>query len=157
VDAAMLQPPATDRAIASGAVLLAEGADYVKDWPLVCGWGLRRWLEANRSTVVRFVRAMASATDWLLKPENREETITLIMREEKQARPRAEASYGYVLPKCMIKPESIRKNLELRIELGYYKPPHKPTEAFYDASYWSEATGLPAPPPAGKAKNAVPA
>jgi hypothetical protein len=40
--------------------------------------------------------------------------------------------------------------------LGYYKPPHKPTEAFYDPSFWSEATGLP-PPEAGKAKNATPA
>jgi ABC-type nitrate/sulfonate/bicarbonate transport system substrate-binding protein len=157
VDAAMLQPPATDHAIATGAVLLAEGADYVKNWPLVTGWGLRPWLESNRSTVVRFIRAMANASDWLLKPENREETISLIMREEKQARPRAEASYGYVVPKCMINPESIRKNVELRIELGYYKPPHKPTEAFYDASFWSEATGLPAPTPAGKAKNAAPA
>jgi hypothetical protein len=55
----------------------------------------------------------------------------------------------------MLKPESIRKDLELRIELGYYKPPHKPTEAFYDMSYWSEATGLSAPPPAGLPRNAV--
>src|SRR5262249_17742461 len=83
----------------------------------------------------------------LLKPENREETIALLMKEEKLSRARAEASYGYVIPKCMVQPESIRKNVELRIELGYYKPPHKATEAFYDASYWSEATGLPAPPP----------
>jgi hypothetical protein len=57
----------------------------------------------------------------------------------------------------MVRPDSIRKNLELRIELGYYKPPHKPTEAFYDASLWSEAAGLPAPPPAGRPRNAVPA
>jgi hypothetical protein len=42
-----------------------------------------------------------------------------------------------------------------RAWLLYYKPPHKPTEAFYDASYWSEATGLPAPAPAGKPRNAV--
>src|SRR4051812_38408624 len=157
VDAAMLQPPATDQAIAGGAVLLAEGADYVKNWPLVTGWGLRPWLEHNRATVVRFVRAMASASDWLLNPENREETISLVMQEEKQARPRAEASYGYVVRKCMINPDAIRKNVELRIELGYYKPPHKPTETFYDASFWSEATGLRPPPPAGKAKNAAPA
>ena len=54
----------------------------------------------------------------------------------------------------MIKPESIRRNVELRIELGYYKPPHKATEAFYDASYWAEATGLAAPAPAGLPKNA---
>lgn len=157
VSAAMLQPPFTDRAIAKGGVVLAEGADYVQNWPLVTGWGLRRWIEANRATVVCFVRAMAGATDWLLKPENYDETIQLMMKEEKLSRARAENNFKYVVPKCMIRPESIRKNLELRIELGYYKPPHKPTEAFYDASYWSEATGLPAPPPAGKARNAIPA
>ena len=157
VDAAMLQPPFSERAVAKGGVVLAEGADYVPSWPLVCGWGLRRWAEANRSTVVRFVRAMASATDWLSKPENHEETVALVMREEKQSRERAEGAYKYIVPKCMVRPESIRKNLELRIELGYYKPPHKPTEAFYDASFWAEATGLPAPAAVGKPRNAVPA
>jgi ABC-type nitrate/sulfonate/bicarbonate transport system substrate-binding protein len=156
VDAAMLQPPFTERALAKGGIVLAEGADYVPNWPLVCGWGLRSWVEANRPTVVRFARAMASAADWLLKPENREETIRLIMKEEKQARERAETSYKYVVPKCTVRPESIRNNLELRIELGYYKPPHKPTEVFYDASFLSEAIGVPAPPPAGKPRNAAP-
>jgi hypothetical protein len=106
---------------------------------------------------VRFVRAMASASDWALNPENREETLQLLMREEKLSRDRAESNYAYIVPKSMIKPDSIRKNVELRIELGYYKPPHRPTEAFYDASFWSEATGLPAPPPAGKPRNAIPA
>jgi ABC-type nitrate/sulfonate/bicarbonate transport system substrate-binding protein len=157
VDAAMLQPPFTERALAKGGIVLAQGADYVPNWPLVCGWGLRKWFEANRQTVVRFTRAMAGAADWLMQPENREETIQLIMKEEKQARQRAETSYQYVVPKCMVQPQSIRKNVELRIELGYYKPPHKPTEAFYDASYWSEATGQPAPAAAGLPRNAVPA
>jgi ABC-type nitrate/sulfonate/bicarbonate transport system substrate-binding protein len=138
-------------------VILAKGSEYVPNWPIVCGWGLRSWMEANRSTVVRFVRAMASASDWALNPENREETLQLLMREEKLSRDRAESNYAYIVPKSMIKPDSIRKNVELRIELGYYKPPHRPTEAFYDASFWSEATGLPAPPPAGKPRNAIPA
>lgn len=156
VDAAMLQQPFSERAVAKGGVVLAEGSDYVQNWPLVCGWGLRSWVADNRSTVVRFVRAMAAATDWLLSPENRDETIQLMMKEEKLSRIRAENNYKYVVPKCVIRPDSIRKNLELRIELGYYKPPHKPTEAFYDASFWSEATGLSAPPPAGRARNAAP-
>jgi NitT/TauT family transport system substrate-binding protein len=157
VDAAMLQGRFAERAVAKGGVILAQGSDYVPNWPIVCGWGLRSWFEANRPTVVRFVRAMTSSTDWLLDPDNREETIQLLMREEKLSRARAEGSYSFVQPKGMIKPESIRRNIELRIELGYYKPPQKPTEAFYDASYWSEATGLPAPAPAGMPRNAVPA
>jgi hypothetical protein len=32
--------------------------------------------------------------------------------------------------------------IELRKEMGVYKPPFDPPERFYDASYWSEATGL---------------
>ena len=155
VAAAMLAPPSTDRAVAGGAVILAEGADHISHWPITCGWGLRRLLEANRSTIVRYIRASVAATDWLLEPENREETIRLLMQEEKLSRPRAEKAYTQVVPKCALDTEAVRKNIELRIELGYYKPPHKPTEAFYDSSYWCEATGRPAPEPAGYPRNAV--
>lgn len=155
VDAAMLQRPFSDRALAKGGVLLGKGSDYIPNWPICCGWGLRKWMEANRSTVVGFTRAMALAADWLLLPENKEEMIQILMKEEKLTRAWAESNYSYVVPKCMLKPESIRKDLELRIELGYYKPPHKPTEAFYDMSYWTEATGLPPPPAAGLPRNAV--
>lgn len=157
VDAAMLQRPFSERAVADGGVVLARGADHVPSWPIVCAWGLRRWVADNRTTVLRFTRAMAAATDWLLMPQNRDETLGLLMTEEKLPRDRAESNYSYVVPKCMIRPESIRRNIELRIELGYYKPPHRPTEAFYDLSYWSEATGLPLPPAAGLPRNAVPA
>ena len=50
VAAAMLTPPASDKAIAAGGVLLANAEDYVPGWPLTCGWTLRRWLRrASRS------------------------------------------------------------------------------------------------------------
>ena len=154
VDAAMLQGQFAADAIAKGGRLLANGEDYIPDWPINCGWGLRPWIESNRATVVRFCRAMAQASDWALDPQNKDETLQMLMSEEKLSRPRARKAYDVVLPKAMIKPESIRRNVELRIELGYYKPPHKASEAFYDASYWAEATGLAAPAPAGLPKNA---
>ena len=69
-------------------------------------------------------------------------------------RERAEHAYIRVVPKGAINPEAIRKNMELRIELGVYPPPHHAAEHFYDASYWCEATGLPAPQPTGRPKNA---
>ena len=53
VAAAMLTPPSSDRVLAEGGVLLASGEDYVPDWPLACGWGLRSWVEGNRDLVVR--------------------------------------------------------------------------------------------------------
>jgi len=33
--------------------------------------------------------------------------------------------------------------IELRKEMGVYKPPFAQPEKFYDASYWTQAMGLP--------------
>ncbi len=155
VEAAMLTPPSSEKVLAAGGVMLASAEDYVPDWPLACGWGLRSWVEGNRDLVVRFIRAWAASCDWLLRPENREETLALLMAREGLTRERAEHAYIRVVPKGAINPEAIRKNMELRIELGVYPPPHHAAEHFYDTSYWCTATGLAAPPAAGWPGNAV--
>ena len=142
VAAAMLTPPASDKALAAGGVLLANSETYVPGSPLNCGWTLRPWLVEHRELVVRFIRAWAAATDWLLAPENREETIALVMEKEKLTRAGSEDAYRKVVPKARINPEALRTVIELRKEMGVYKPPFDPPERFYDASYWSEATGL---------------
>jgi ABC-type nitrate/sulfonate/bicarbonate transport system substrate-binding protein len=144
VAAAMLTPPASDKALAAGGVLLADSEKYVPGWPLNCGWTLRPWLVEHRELVVRFIRAWAAASDWLLAPANREETIALVMEKEKLTRAGAEDAYRKVVPKARINPAALATVIELRKEMGVYKPPFDPPERFYDASYWSEATGLPA-------------
>lgn len=144
VAAAMLTPPASDRALAAGGVLLADSEDFVPGWPLTCGWGLRHWLTEHRELIVRFIHAWAGATDWLLRPENREETIALMIQQEKLSRAAAENAYGKVVPQARVNPAALRRVIELRAEMGVYRPPLAPPERFYDASYWSEATGLPA-------------
>ncbi len=149
VSAAMLTPPSSDKVLEAGGVLLARGEDYVPNWPLACGWGLRSWVEDNRDLVVRFIRAWAASTDWMLEPANRDETIRMLIDKEGLNEERAVHAYERVVPKGCINPDAIRHNLELRIELGLYPPPHQPAEHFYDMSYWCEATGLPAPQPAG--------
>jgi len=142
VAAAMLTPPASDKALAAGGVLLANSENYVPGWPLTCGWTLRSWLLDHRDIVVRFIRAWASSTDWLLLPENREETLALMMDKEKLSRKAAEDAYGKVVPKAKINPDALKTVIELRKEMGVYKPPFDPPERFYDPSYWSEATGF---------------
>ncbi len=155
VAAAMLTPPTSDKVLEAGCPLLARGEDYVPDWPLACGWGLRSWVESHRELVVRFIRAWAASTDWLLDPANREETLALLKQEEGLSEERALHAYERVVPKGRINPDAIRRNLELRIELGLYPPPHLPAEHFYDMSYWCEATGLPAPEAAGAPRSAA--
>ncbi|HSR55584.1 MAG TPA: hypothetical protein VLN73_05055, partial [Alphaproteobacteria bacterium] len=82
-------------------------------------------------------------------------TIALLKEEEGLNDERAVHAYERVVPKGRINPDAIRRNLELRIELGLYPPPHQPAEHFYDMSYWCEATGLPAPEAAGAPKSAA--
>ncbi len=139
VAAAMLTPPASDKALAAGGVLLANADKYVPGWPLTCGWTLRSWLQSHREITVRFIRAWAAAADWLLRPENRAETVKLLMDKEKLSQNAAEEAYGKVVPKARINPNAIKTVIELRKELGVYKPPWDPPERFYDDSYWREA------------------
>jgi ABC-type nitrate/sulfonate/bicarbonate transport system substrate-binding protein len=143
VAAAMLTPPASDKALAAGGVLLAKAEDYVPGWPLTCGWTLRSWLVSQRQLAVRFIRAWVAATDWLLAPENRAEALELMMTKEELSRDAAEEAWRKVVPKARINPAALKTVVELRKELGVYKPPHSPAGRFYDATYWSEATGLP--------------
>ena len=144
VAAAMLTPPASDKALAAGGVLLANAEDYVPGWPLTCGWTLRRWLLDHRELVVRFIRGWVEATDWLLAPQNRAETIDLMIEKEQLSRAAAEEAYRKVVPKARINPAALNTVIELRKEMGAYKPPYDQPQRFYDASYWHEATGLPA-------------
>lgn len=143
VDALMLTEPWTRRALDAGGVLLAEAAGYVPHWPLVCGWGLRAWAEANRDILIRFIRAWARATDWALDPRNREAALELLMSLRGVARARAEEAYGRIVPGARINPAAIQAVIDLRIEMGVYAPPHSPPERFFDTSYWRAATGLP--------------
>lgn len=145
VAAAMLTPPASDKALAAGGVLLANAEEYVPHWPLTCGWTLRRWLLSHRELVVRFIRAWVKATDWLLEPENRAESLRLIIEKEGLSQAAAEDAHRKVVPKARISPAALSTVIELRKEMGVYKPPYDPPQRFYDTGYWCEATGLPPP------------
>jgi ABC-type nitrate/sulfonate/bicarbonate transport system substrate-binding protein len=142
VAAAMLTPPASDQALVAGGVPLARAEDYVPNWPLTCGWTLRSWLVNHREIVVRFIRAWVAATDWLLAPENRAETIELVMTKEKLSESAAAEAYRKVVPKARISPAALNTVIELRKEMGVYPPPWEPAERFFDDSYWRQATGL---------------
>ncbi len=140
VAAAMLTPPASHKALAAGRVRLANAEDYVPGWPLTCGWALRSWLTSHRPIIIRFVRAWAAASDWLLTPTNKRQTLELIMAKEGLNSAAAEEAYRKVVPKARINPAALRTVIDLRREMGVYAPPCDPPQRFYDDSYWREAT-----------------
>src|SRR5262249_7222251 len=147
--AAMLTPPQSTEAVSLGYRILAAAADHVPEYPVLSGWTRRAWAEAHRDQLVRFIRAYARATDWLLDPANREQALDLIAAAQRRSRDDAADKLGPLRPHAAIDPAGRARVAALRAELGLYDPPYAPVEQFYDASYWVAATGLPAPAPAG--------
>ena len=149
VVAAMLASPHYQRAVSKGFHVLADAADHVPEYPVGSGWTRRSWAEAHRELLVRFIRAMAEAHDWALEPANHDAALELICDELQVAREDASSRLGRVMPHAAIDPAGLARVSALRAEMGLYDPPFDPIERFYDASYWCEATGLPAPAPFG--------
>src|SRR5206468_2962994 len=110
-------PPHDAVAVQAGGQRLAAANDYVRDYPLMCGWTLRAWAEANRDRLVRFIRAYAQATDWALDPAHREDTLDLMRREQGLSREQAELRYSHVVPHAAIDPEGLLRLQTLRIQM----------------------------------------
>ena len=149
VAACMLAPPYDAQALSEGYNLLASGADYIPNYATTACWARSAWVAAHRDQMVRFVRAFVAGADWALDPARREEALRLVQGYSKISRAQAETKLAQVTPKAAIVPEDLNRVIQLRIEMGFYDPPHDPVERFYDTGIWCEATGLPPPQPFG--------
>ena len=150
VSACMVAPPYDAQALSEGFNLLARAADHIPDYPTAVCWTRRSWAQQNRDKLLRFVRAFLEATDWVMAKENREEALKLMQDFEKINREQSQTKLVRTLSKAAIDPVAINRVVQLRIEMGLYDPPYDPIERFYDASIWSEVTGLPGPAPFGQ-------
>ncbi|HEX6513311.1 MAG TPA: ABC transporter substrate-binding protein [Chloroflexota bacterium] len=149
VVAAMLTPAHAGKALANGCRLLAEASDHIAAYPVCSGWTRRVWAREHEDLLVRFIGAYARGSDWVLDPDNREAAIDMVCRRDGFTPERAAANLDRVIPHAAIDPPGLACVAALRAEMGLYDPPHDPIERFYDARWWSKATGLPAPEPYG--------
>ena len=113
-----------------GFKVLARSEDYVKHYARGLGATRREWANGNEELLVRFIRAMIRATDWVMEAKNKEEVITILLPENKNNKARAEEMYkentssqfGFT-PRSRIDVEGIRTIIELRETAGLMKPP----------------------------------
>jgi ABC-type nitrate/sulfonate/bicarbonate transport system substrate-binding protein len=129
-----------------GFKILARSEDYVHDYARGLGAARREWANANEELLVRFVRAMIRATDWVVDPKNREEAIRLLVPENKNSRARAEEMYeesvspGFgITPRSRIDLEGIRTVLQLRETVGLMKPPLPKAKKYIDERFYKKA------------------
>jgi ABC-type nitrate/sulfonate/bicarbonate transport system substrate-binding protein len=126
--------------------VLAKAEDYVKHYARGLAAARRAWADANEDLVVRFVRAMIRATDWLQDGKNKTEAVELLFGETKGNRKRAEAMYAQALsptmgltPRSRIDMQGIRTVIELRESAGLMKPPVPDPEKYVDERFYQKA------------------
>jgi ABC-type nitrate/sulfonate/bicarbonate transport system substrate-binding protein len=126
--------------------VLARAEDYVKHYARGLGATRREWANAHEELLVRFIRAMVRATDWVMDPKNKAEVIKLLLPENKNSQARAEEMYeesvsprfGFT-PRGRIDMEGIRTVLELRETAGLMKPPVPKPEKYVDERFYKKA------------------
>jgi ABC-type nitrate/sulfonate/bicarbonate transport system substrate-binding protein len=129
-----------------GFKVLAQAQDYVKHYARGLGATRREWANANEALVVRFIRAMIRATDWVLEAKNKQDVVQVLLRETKNNRARAEAMYEHMLspamgitPRSRIDYEGIRTVIQLRESAGLMKPGETKAEKYIDERFYDKA------------------
>jgi len=95
VDAAILLPPFSFRAKATGLTLIANVADYVQDLPFTAYAANTDWAKIHKAQILGFLNATARGVDWFNQDANREEAIAILMKESGSSREDVEATYDY--------------------------------------------------------------
>ncbi|MGE5302397.1 MAG: ABC transporter substrate-binding protein [Alphaproteobacteria bacterium] len=129
-----------------GFKVLAHSEDYVKHYARGLGATRRPWANANEELLVRFVRAMIRATDWVMEAKNKEEVIRMLLPENKNNQARAKEMYeentsprfGFT-PRSRIDIDGIRTIIELRETAGLMKPPVPKPQKYIDERFYNKA------------------
>ena len=129
-----------------GFKILARSEDYIDHYARGIAATRREWANAHEELLVRFIRAMIGATDWVLDARNKAEVIRLLLPESRNSQGRAEEMYEEsVSPRFGLTPRSridiagIRTVLELREAAGLMKPPLPKPEKYIDERFFNKA------------------
>ncbi len=126
--------------------VLARAEDYVQRYARGLGATRREWANTHEELLVRFIRSMIRATDWVMETKNKDDVIGLLLPENKNDKARAEAMYeentsprfGFT-PRSRIDMEGIRSVIELRETAGLMKSPVPKAEKYVDQRFYQKA------------------
>ena len=129
-----------------GFKVLAKAEDYVQHYARGLGATRRDWANKNEALLVRFIRAMIRATDWVTEPKHKDEVISMLVPENRNNKARAEAMYeestssrfGFSR-RSQIDIEGIQSVLQLREIAGLMKPPLPKPEKYVDERFYNQA------------------
>jgi ABC-type nitrate/sulfonate/bicarbonate transport system substrate-binding protein len=126
---------------------LANATDVLGRYQGLVGGARKSWAEKNSDSVVGYIRAYSDAVDWLYDPANREEAITIFLKNLPNASPQAAlVAYGILLDpvegfqkKAKIDLEGVKTVLALRSKYAKPRRTLKDPSEYYDPSFYEAA------------------
>lgn len=139
----ILSPPYTFAAEEAGFVNLGSTAKYTPNFTQTVFNVRSDWAQEKRSLLVRFLRAILRAEQWI--HTQKEDTVRIIVKRFKFNEKYAEAAWRYfvttnTIPKDGdINAKGIEKVFQLLVEEGAMKQPLPRQDKYIDTSYLDEA------------------
>ncbi|HLH26113.1 MAG TPA: ABC transporter substrate-binding protein [Chloroflexota bacterium] len=147
-EGAIMTQPLDFVAIDDGYKLLGRSTDVLQHFMFMSVSANRSWARDHRDVLVRYMRGLGAAVDWLYDPANKDEAIDILARHTNTERSAVARTYevyieqGKVVPQHAAVPvEGLQEYLNAMIELGDLPGPTADPARYIDLSYVQAAEG----------------
>ncbi|HEY5349789.1 MAG TPA: ABC transporter substrate-binding protein [Candidatus Lustribacter sp.] len=146
VDAAILLPPFSFRAIAQGYPVLDDVQKYYPHFPFDTYAASKTWLPTHRTEAVAFLKSILSGVRWLYDPANKSRALQILSEETNTSADDAQKTYDLLVTKLHAfsmagtsVPGDYQLVIDALVKLSIVKPPLPAPTKFYDNTYANEA------------------
>ena len=138
--------PLNDELKQKGFYTLLSSRDYITDYARGVTAARRDWAEQNEELLVRYIRSMTGAINWLLDPENKPSAIATITEADDVSATAASKIYdksvnttfGFI-PDARIEAAGIEQVLKLREVMGHMQYPLPPPDKYIESRFHQTA------------------
>jgi ABC-type nitrate/sulfonate/bicarbonate transport system substrate-binding protein len=124
-EGAIMTQPLDFVALDEGYKLLGRSTDVLSHFMFMSIAANRTWARDHRPELVRYMRGLGAAVDWLYDPANKDEAIDILARRTNTERSAAARTYGVFIEEGKVVPrgaavpvEGLQEMLNAMIELG---------------------------------------
>lgn len=145
VDAAILIPPFSFRAVDQGFAVLAEAIKYFPTFPLDLVATNVHWARAHKDTLEAYLRAYLLGMHWLYQPANRERAIALLSEATKTPNEDAVKTYDAYIKAKVLSQTGLTPLAGMDVvigtlaKIGMLKPPLPSPAKYVDNQYAEQA------------------
>jgi len=141
-DAAIMTQPLDFVAVDEGFRLIGRSSEVIQHFMFMSVSANKTWAQENRPAVVRYLKALGAAIDWMYDPANKDEAIEILMARTRSERDAAAKTYtvfieeGKIVPRhAEIPVQGLEAMLQAMVELGDLPAPAPSTARYIDLSY----------------------